>query len=76
MGMWRTYQTMFGRGRGAEVLQRLMKQPPFCFMKCGITTLQLWKSGFTLTRMRRSNSASSTSWLYERREVVSSEPGG
>jgi hypothetical protein len=61
---------MFGRGRGADVLQRLMKQPEFWAMKCGIITLQLWKRGLTLMRMRRSNSASSTSWL-DRRAVSS-----
>ena len=61
-----TDQTIFGRGRGADVLQRLMKQPDFWAMKCGIITLQLWKRGLTLMRMRRSNSASSTSWLDRR----------
>ena len=45
------------------MLQRLTKQPDFWAMKWGIMILQLWNKGLTLMRIRRSNSASSTSWL-------------
>jgi hypothetical protein len=56
------YQTIFGLGLDADVLDELMKLPPWPrFLRYGTITLQLRNNGFTLILISQSNSSLSAS---------------